>query len=99
MRPTSFSPTSPMPETCIVITSGEPAGIGPDIVASIDAQAFDARLVVIGDRDMLTTRAEALDLPATYVEYGKKPSDSAAIAHVVGYHVSAARAARPYVQR
>ena len=68
-----------MPETCIVITSGEPAGIGPDIVASIDAQAFDARLVVIGDRDMLTTRAEALDLPATYVEYGKKPSDSAAI--------------------
>ena len=65
-----------MPEPCLAISSGEPAGIGPDIVAQIDPAAFAARLVVIGDRAMLQQRAESIGSDLEYVDYGgeKKPA-------------------------
>lgn len=59
-----------MPDANVIISSGEPAGIGPDIIAGIDPQRFDARLVVIGDRQMLATRAQALGSKIEFVEYG-----------------------------
>ncbi|MDH3761986.1 MAG: 4-hydroxythreonine-4-phosphate dehydrogenase PdxA [Gammaproteobacteria bacterium] len=62
-----------MPEAGIIITSGEPAGIGPDIIAAIDPPRFDARLVVIGDRQLLAARAQALGSKIEFVEYGEKP--------------------------
>lgn len=64
-----------MPEAGIVITSGEPAGIGPDIVAAIDPARFDARLVVIGDRELLTARARALGSKIDWIEYGRPAVD------------------------
>jgi 4-hydroxythreonine-4-phosphate dehydrogenase len=36
----------------IALTSGEPAGIGPELCERIAAQKFDARLVVIGERSL-----------------------------------------------
>jgi len=78
-----------MPEACIVVTSGEPAGIGPDIIARIDPAAFDARLVVIGDYDMLCTRAEALGVDTTFVGYADKP-DAAAAIEVIDHPLSQA---------
>lgn len=41
----------------VAVTSGEPAGIGPDICLALAAHAFDERVVVLGDRDMLRNRA------------------------------------------
>lgn len=61
-----------MPETGIVITSGEPAGIGPDIIAAIEPARFDARLVIVGDRGLLAERARALGSKIGYVEYGRQ---------------------------
>ncbi len=49
------------PET-IAITIGEPAGIGPDIVVALAHIAFDARLVVLGDAELLRARARALNI-------------------------------------
>ena len=46
-----------MPDPRIIVTSGEPAGIGPDIVAQLDPRRFAARLVVVGDRALLEQRA------------------------------------------
>ncbi len=66
-------------DTRIVITTGEPAGIGPDIIAAIDPQAFDARLVVIGDHEMLRARAGALGINTAFVAYGDKPVATTAI--------------------
>ncbi|MGD8839993.1 MAG: 4-hydroxythreonine-4-phosphate dehydrogenase PdxA [Gammaproteobacteria bacterium] len=60
------------PEAGIVITSGEPAGIGPDIVSAIDPARFDARLVVIGDRELLSSRAKALGSKIEWIEYGRR---------------------------
>jgi 4-hydroxythreonine-4-phosphate dehydrogenase len=44
----------------IAITSGDPAGIGPELMASINANEFNARLVVIGDENLIRTRATAI---------------------------------------
>jgi 4-hydroxythreonine-4-phosphate dehydrogenase len=68
-----------MPDTRIVITTGEPAGIGPDIIAAINPQAFEAKLVVIGDLDMLRARADALGINTAFVGVGDKPADATAI--------------------
>jgi 4-hydroxythreonine-4-phosphate dehydrogenase len=46
--------------TVIAVTSGEPAGIGPDICLALAGRAFPARLVVLGDRGLLADRAAAL---------------------------------------
>ena len=52
----------------IAITSGEPAGIGPDICLCLAQRQWPARLVVLGDRDLLAARARQLGLDATRIE-------------------------------
>jgi 4-hydroxythreonine-4-phosphate dehydrogenase len=44
----------------IAITSGEPAGIGPDISLAAVAPAPDVELVLIGDKDLLAERRRLL---------------------------------------
>lgn len=47
----------------IAITSGEPAGIGPDIILSaLSEQRFSARLLVLADPELLKNRARLLGL-------------------------------------
>jgi 4-hydroxythreonine-4-phosphate dehydrogenase len=46
----------------IVVTSGEPAGIGPDICLALAAREFAARIVVLGDRELLAARAAVLGM-------------------------------------
>jgi 4-hydroxythreonine-4-phosphate dehydrogenase len=49
----------------LIITPGEPAGIGPDITIQIAQQTWDAVITVIADPDMLKARAAQLELPLT----------------------------------
>jgi 4-hydroxythreonine-4-phosphate dehydrogenase len=44
----------------IVVSSGEPAGIGPDIALALSSRAFAARLAVLGDLELLESRARLL---------------------------------------
>lgn len=46
----------------IAVTSGEPAGIGPELCAALLAEPADARLTIIGDRQFLA-RAAGRPLP------------------------------------
>jgi len=46
----------------IVVTSGEPAGIGPDIALALAHHSFNARIVILGDRDLIAARATQLGL-------------------------------------
>ncbi|MBL8525618.1 MAG: 4-hydroxythreonine-4-phosphate dehydrogenase PdxA [Betaproteobacteria bacterium] len=48
----------------IVITSGEPAGIGPDLCALLSREDFAARLTVLGDRDLIRERAAMMGVDA-----------------------------------
>jgi 4-hydroxythreonine-4-phosphate dehydrogenase len=50
------------PPPVIAVTSGEPAGIGPDICLKLAGRESGARLLVLGDRDLLAARAERLGL-------------------------------------
>ena len=45
----------------IVITSGEPAGIGPDICVLLAQRDIKADITIIGDADMLAARARQLN--------------------------------------
>ena len=49
--------------TCIALTPGEPAGIGPDLTVMLAQQARKSRIVAIADRNVLQERAERLKLP------------------------------------
>jgi 4-hydroxythreonine-4-phosphate dehydrogenase len=55
------------PTPRIAVTSGEPAGIGPDLCALVASRRFAARLVYLGDRRVIADRAArrglAFDLP------------------------------------
>ena len=53
----------------IVITTGEPAGIGPDILIQTIQQPLNADVVVIADPSMLKQRADLLDLPLNISEF------------------------------
>ncbi len=64
----------------IAVTSGEPAGIGPDICLALATRAFPARLVVLGDRDLLGQRAERLGLDAGCLDIVHVPLRAPAVA-------------------
>ena len=63
----------PAPNPDIAITSGEPAGIGPELCAMLAARhaasPFAARLVILGDRELLELRAKRIGVDARYVSY------------------------------
>ena len=50
------------PRVRIAITSGEPAGIGPDICIMLAQHKIDADITVIGDSNMLSARAKQLNM-------------------------------------
>ncbi len=68
----------------LAITSGEPAGIGPDLcamLASIDADAkFNARLVILGDRTLIAERARTHGLDPARLSIEHVPLHAAATA-------------------
>ena len=57
----------------IAITAGEPAGIGPELAAMLAARhrelPFPARLVLVGDRELLVRRAARIGEQPRYVDY------------------------------
>ena len=46
----------------IAVTSGEPAGVGPELCAALSGRRFAARLVVLGDAGLIAERAQAAGL-------------------------------------
>ena len=61
----------------LYITSGEPAGIGPDICLSL-ADRIDKRpIVVLADMNMLKQRAQILQKAIKFVEYHGQTESSA----------------------
>ena len=53
----------------ILVTPGEPAGIGPDITVKIAQQPWATELIVVGDPDLLLARAKQLDLPLKLIPF------------------------------
>lgn len=59
----------------IVVTAGEPAGIGPDVVLRALQSEIAAHVTVIADVDLLRRRAAMLDLPSDICPL-ESPSDT-----------------------
>ena len=77
----------------IALTTGEPAGIGPDLALQLARAQFPARIVAIGDESLMAERARALGLDVSlrrHLAGGLPASDALEIVHV-----PLARAARP----
>ncbi len=53
----------------IVITPGEPAGIGPELVVQLAQRDWPMELVICADPQLLTDRASTLGLPLTLLPY------------------------------
>ncbi|MEK7708749.1 MAG: 4-hydroxythreonine-4-phosphate dehydrogenase PdxA [Pseudomonadota bacterium] len=52
----------------LVLTAGEPAGIGPDLCVQIAQQPLSCNLVVIADSELLRARAQQLKLPLRLID-------------------------------
>ena len=61
----------------VALTAGEPAGIGPDLCALVAEERFPGRLVLLGDRDVIASRAAMRGVPFDVPEYS--PSSAAPI--------------------
>lgn len=53
----------------IVLTSGEPAGIGPDLIIMAAMESWSAELVALGDRSLLLSRAAQLGISVVLAPY------------------------------
>lgn len=60
----------------LYVTSGEPAGIGPDICLSLAERVDERPIVVLADMDMLKKRAQTLKLPVELIQYQGQGSSS-----------------------
>lgn len=58
----------------IIITSGEPAGIGPDILIKLAQHKFNAQIIALANRELLEQRAKRLKLPLKLMDFDQKAS-------------------------
>ena len=79
----------------IVVTSGEPAGIGPDICAMLAARDVAARLIVLGDPDVLAGRIRDLGLPVAVETLDDADADAARLHRAGVMQMVPVAAARP----
>jgi 4-hydroxythreonine-4-phosphate dehydrogenase len=77
----------------IVITSGEPAGIGPDACVALAQSRWEADIVVAADAGLLAATAGALNLPLNIERYdSSQPSAPHQAGTLKVMHIPTARA-------
>jgi 4-hydroxythreonine-4-phosphate dehydrogenase len=79
----------------IALTSGEPAGIGPELCLAVAREALDCDLVCVADRDLLAERAHQLSLPVSFQDYDAGTRRKHAARHLTVLHRPLAVASSP----
>ena len=80
----------------IIITSGEPAGIGPDACVILAQARWQADLVVAGDASLLAATAAALSLPLIIQDYDKSRPNAPHVGGTLSVlHLPTAHAVKP----
>lgn len=82
-----------MSRPLVAVTSGEPAGIGPELCLRLPEKQFAAHPVVLADRELLAERAALLGLPVGLRDY--QPGQEAAPGVLDVLHVPLAAASLP----
>ncbi|WP_425666325.1 4-hydroxythreonine-4-phosphate dehydrogenase PdxA [Vibrio tubiashii] len=65
----------------IIVTAGEPAGIGPDLVLALSKENWSHQIVVCADKQMLAERAAQLGICVELIDY---QADSEVVAQKAG---------------
>lgn len=60
----------------LVVTAGEPAGIGPELCSAIADSRFSSDVVVIGDASLLDPRLQVIDIPYPVKVVPGKPNSA-----------------------
>ena len=79
----------------VAVTAGEPAGIGPDLCVALAHCPLSARLVVIGDRQLLLARARLLGVPLECVDLIRGTAQVTPAGQLVVFHIPLVTPARP----
>ena len=61
----------------LILTTGEPAGIGPDLILAAAQHNWDAHLIAVGSRTLLAARADLLGLSIELVPYSSSAANAA----------------------
>lgn len=61
----------------IVVTAGEPAGIGPDLVLALSKEDWAHQIVVCADKNMLLERAKMLGIDVQLFDYNPEEAPKA----------------------
>ncbi|MHB8667488.1 MAG: 4-hydroxythreonine-4-phosphate dehydrogenase PdxA [Burkholderiales bacterium] len=78
---------NPLP--VIAVTSGEPAGIGPDICLALAARPQPCRAVILADRELLAARADRLGLALRLRAFDPAQAPAAGVLEVLHLPVAA----------
>lgn len=68
----------------IVITPGEPAGVGPDLVIALAQYEWPVQLVVCADPELMLSRAKQLNLPLQLTPYSPESSEHLSSSQAAG---------------
>jgi 4-hydroxythreonine-4-phosphate dehydrogenase len=79
----------------LAITTGEPAGIGPELVAALAATDIAADLIAVGDKDLLLLAAQTRGLTLTVEPDDGQWRDRRAPGHLRYVHIPARAAVTP----
>lgn len=79
----------------LAITSGEPAGIGPDICLQLAQHGLDLAAVVVGDKGVLQQRAALLGTRVTLHDYDPARTSPLPAGHLAVLHVPVAQQVQP----
>lgn len=78
----------------VAVTSGEPAGIGPELCVRLLQKPWPVRLVVLGDKELLQERAHQIGVSFSMAEYDASknnvPAGALEVLHVPLMHPSSA---------
>ena len=77
----------------IIVTAGEPSGIGPDICLALARAGIPARVIVLCDRSLLEQRADQLGLRVKFIEYDADRLSAVAAGELEVLHIPLRRAA------
>jgi 4-hydroxythreonine-4-phosphate dehydrogenase len=73
----------------MVVTAGEPAGIGPELCLSLAHTDWASQIVVIADPDMLAERAKTLGINVRIREYDTSENSAEGELRVLSQHLAA----------
>ncbi len=79
----------------LILTAGEPAGIGPDLCVKIAQKILPCNLVVIADKNLLQDRARAMRLPLKLLDYSVTTVDNHRPGRLIVLHVPLDRPSVP----